>query len=363
MLVEHLTKQGIRVSLYHTAGAPDMADRARSLDDLPSFVRDLIHSELVPRPSAPWFPGHYVVDCERYSRRLLSAFLKRQAVEPADFIYAQGLTGLAFVRARKHRQDIPPVGVNAHGYEMYQACFGLRERLVQHLMRPQTRAVTLGADVLFCFSGKVREIVVDRIGTDPARIVVIPNGVDESWIAKDCSEPHHPRRFLFVGRFERRKGIPELHQAIRLLGKAGWTLDLVGPIPERYRVHDARVRYHGPISDSEMLLQIYGSSDCMICPSFAEGMPTVLIEAMAQGVMMIGTDVGAVSELITDKTGFLLARPEPRLIAAAMSSVIDMPDDRLLSYKEACRQKACEYRWDRVTSRVLDAIQSMRAAR
>jgi glycosyltransferase involved in cell wall biosynthesis len=285
----------------------------------------------------------------------MAAFRAHQLRDPADFIYAQGLTGLAFVRARRRGEALPPVGVNAHGYEMFQSCFGLKELAAQLLLRPQTRMVTREADVLFSFSGRIRDIVVNRLGADPSRVVVIPNGVDDSWLTTVSRPPSRPRRFLFVGRYERRKGIPELTAALRSLGPEGWEMDFVGPIPAHERMDDPRVRYHGSIRDASRLLQLYDASDCMVCPSHSEGMPTVLIEAMARGVMLIATDVGAVEELVTPETGILLPGPIPSLIAQAMTHVIDMPDERLSAIRGACRARAFSYRWENVAGRVIAA--------
>jgi hypothetical protein len=77
----------------------------------------------------------------------------------------------------------PPVGISAHEQEMYQPCFGAKDRVAQLLMRPQHRRITLDADVVFSFSGKIREIVVRPIGADPSRAEIVPNAVDGSWIA------------------------------------------------------------------------------------------------------------------------------------------------------------------------------------
>lgn len=357
MLLEHLARQGVRVTLYHTVRDASLEARARSLDDIPASVRESVHGEFVAYPTGPWFPGHYALDSARYSRALLAAFLRRQRNDPADFVYAQGLTGLAFVEARRRGVPVPAVGVNAHGYEMYQPCFGAKDRIVQPLMRPQHRRITLDADVVFSFSGKIREIVVRRIGANPSRVEVIPNAVDGSWIAESTGPSNQARRFLFVGRFERRKGVPELGAALRRLDGVAWHMDFVGPIPDDARIADDRITYHGAVTDIRRLIALYDGCDCIVCPSYAEGMPTVLIEAMARGVAVIATDVGAVAELVDAGTGILLPGPRAELIEAAMRRIATMPDESLKAMREACREKAREYTWERITGRVIESIQ------
>lgn len=354
--MEHLVRQGVRVTLYHTVKDRALEHRARSLDDLPPSLRERVTSVFVPYPAGTWFPGHYPVDAALYSQRLLKSFLHRHWNDPADFVYAQGLTGLAFVEARSKGAKMPPVGVNAHGYEMYQPCFGAGARLAQWLMRPQHRRITLGADVVFAFSGRIHDIVVGRIGADPSKVVVIPNAVDGSWIAGAIRPSSSPRRFLFVGRFERRKGVQELSIALRRLADIDWRMDFVGPIPEQERESNDRIRYHGPITDVAQLIALYDASDCIVCPSYAEGMPTVLLEAMARGVAVIATDVGAVSEIVGPKTGILLPEPRPEFIESAMRSMVATPDLSLEALREACRLTASAYVWERVAKRVIDAI-------
>jgi glycosyltransferase involved in cell wall biosynthesis len=350
MLAEHLVRAGARVTLYHTAPAGELAERAKRLDGL-----DLqgLRSVFVEFPRGFWFPGHYVLDCHRYSDRLLDRFREEHARDAVDFVYAQGLTGLAFVRARRNGESLPPVGVNAHGYEMFQRCIGLKARLDQLPMRPPHRRVTRDADVVFSFSGKILEIVQQTIGTPKERIRVMPNAVDGSWMASEPRRAGAPRRFLFVGRYERRKGVPELCTALRGLSDCEWRMDFVGPIPDEHQMRDPRVTYHGAIRDSAELLRIYDTCDCIVCPSYAEGMPTVLIEAMARGMAAIATDVGAVSELVTPESGVLLPDPDPAGIANALREVARMPAERLLRMKAAGLAIARKMTWETVAAEVL----------
>jgi glycosyltransferase involved in cell wall biosynthesis len=235
---------------------------------------------------------------------------------------------------------------------MFQRCIGLKARLGQLPMRPLFRRVTRDADIVFSFSGKILQIVQETIGTPRERIRVMPNAVDGSWMAVEPRLPSSPRRFLFVGRYERRKGVPELCTALRSLSDCEWRMDFVGPIPEEHRLRDSRVTYHGAIRDSAELLRIYDACDCIVCPSYAEGMPTVLIEAMARGMAAIATDVGAVSELVTPESGLLLPDPAPMGIANAMKTLALMPSEALLKMKAAGLGIARTMTWERVARQV-----------
>jgi glycosyltransferase involved in cell wall biosynthesis len=354
MLAETLAGLGVRVTLFHTAAAGDQATAARSLAGFPDALRPWISSQFLEPERRFWFPGHYRFDCAHYSRRALARF--RETCADVDFVYTQGLTGLAFVAARRAGAPLPPVGVNAHGYEAFQKCFGLKSRIDQWLIRGPHRRISLRADVVFSFSGKIREIVEKRIGVPADRVVEIPNGVDRAWVSQEIRPAIGMTRFLFVGRHERRKGLPELFAAIGRLPPEGWSLDVVGPIPESHQIRHPLVQFLGPISDPAALLRKYDESHFLVCPSFAEGMPTVILEAMARGVPSIATDVGAISELVSRGTGILLPAPSPEFIGSAMLEAIHMTDHQRDRMRHSAWERSSGYCWDVLGTRIVGEI-------
>jgi glycosyltransferase involved in cell wall biosynthesis len=139
---------------------------------------------------------------------------------------------------------------------------------------------------------------------DPGTVQVIPNGVDADFFSPaeihDEAE-HHPYRFLFVGRFQIAKNLFFLFDQIVSLRRSGvgaFVLHLVGNGPQ----HDELQRHaknsgiedclvwHGWVG-KEPLLEIYRSADCLVNPSLCEGMPNVVLEAMACGLPVIASRV------------------------------------------------------------------------
>jgi hypothetical protein len=110
-----------------------------------------------------WFAGHYALGCHGYSDRLTEQFRKQRFRDSVDFVYAQGLTGMAFVRARRAGESLSPVGINAHGCEMLQRRIGLKARPGQLPMRPLIRHATRNADVVASFYWRDSP---DRAGDD-----------------------------------------------------------------------------------------------------------------------------------------------------------------------------------------------------
>lgn len=359
LLALHFAKAGVRVSLLHSADTPELRARAEALEDFPDETRPLIRSIVVVPPPAGRYPGHYLHDCRRYSRVLLDRY--REAGIGADFVYAQGLTGIAFGTARRRGDsDLPPVGVNQHGYEMFQTAANLRSWLEQFVLRGQVVALDRSADVVFTFPRKIREIVERRCRVPSDRLVEVPNAIDGSWIVADRPVPTSRRRFLFIGRHERRKGVPELLEAIAPLGAPGVEFHFVGPIPERLRMKRDDVVYHGTVTDTTVLQGILDSSDVLLCPSYAEGMPTVVLEAMARGLAVIATDVGATAEWVGADNGILLPRPEVAPLRAAIERCIAMPAAELHRLQVASISKARTCTWDLVTAKTIAAIESRR---
>jgi glycosyltransferase involved in cell wall biosynthesis len=75
------------------------------------------------------------------------------------------------------------------------------------------------------------------------------------------------------------------------------------------------------------LFAAYDQADIFCLPSFSEGLPLVLIEAMARGVAVIATNVGGTSELVThDQTGLLIPRDDVTALATAIQRFLEEPD-------------------------------------
>jgi glycosyltransferase involved in cell wall biosynthesis len=356
MLAIHMVRAGAEITLFHTTHGPKSVDaQANSLHDFPSDVVDCIQNIIVEYPQQGWLPGHYLRDSRGYSERLLQRYLCDQI--KADFIYAQGLTGLAFTAARQKSPELlPPIGVNQHGYEMFQRAADVKTYL-QHLMLRGTFArLARQADWVFAFPARIRDIVENKCGVPAARIIQIPNAIDQSWIVGDRPMPPEKRRFVFVGRHERRKGVPELVNAIATLPYDGWEFHFVGPIPAESRIADENVIYHGAVSDTGELQRILDAGDVLVCPSFAEGMPTVVLEAMARGLAIIATDVGATAEWVDDTNGLLLPSPSASDLAAAIRTFLAMPSSELHRLQMASLAKARNYKWGGVAESLVKVI-------
>jgi len=122
---------------------------------------------------------------------------------------------------------------------------------------------------------------------------------------------------LFVGAINERKGIKFLLQALSLMKEKNIFLNLIGPgdeITSYSRLSESlglgkRVVFHGYLNNDDSLFTFYRNADIFILPSFSEGMPRVLYEAMSQGVPVITTPVNSIPYLFEDGKDCLFTQP------------------------------------------------------
>ena len=106
----------------------------------------------------------------------------------------------------------------------------------------------------------------------------------------------------------------------------------MGNIPKDYQIRTEKIKivYHGVIVDDLQKQKVYDNCDVLVCPSFSEGMPNVILEAMSRGLAIIATDVGAISEMVCPSNGILLNDNNPETIS---TSILKISCDRSILNK------------------------------
>ncbi|KQT34477.1 glycosyltransferase family 4 protein [Methylophilus sp. Leaf414] len=176
---------------------------------------------------------------------------------------------------------------------------------------------------------------------DLAKLQIVHCGIDlNSYTINNASENKVTDviRLLYVGRLAVEKGVPVLLRSLIALKNEGYRfhLTLLGDGPERASI-EADVKAHGldemvyfgGFSSQETVRNALQESDVFVLPSFAEGVPVSLMEAMACGVPVIATNVGGVTELIEHGVSGLVVAPSDEIaLKKALSSYIDNPELR-----------------------------------
>lgn len=162
-------------------------------------------------------------------------------------------------------------------------------------------------DVGLVASRHDKEFICQRYHIAQDKIEILNNYVDtDCFYPVECEK--YKDRIIFVGRLTEQKN---LHNLVKAISKASLTLDVYGngelrkDIESLARSLNANVNFMGIVPNSEMP-KVLNKYNYYILPSFYEGMPKSLLEAMACGLVCIGTNVTGINEVIEDmKTGYL----------------------------------------------------------
>lgn len=191
-------------------------------------------------------------------------------------------------------------------------------------------------------------------------LYLLPNAID---LEPYVNIPLHrqgnagPVSILYLGHIGRDKGSYDLIEAARLLREQtaadSFQLDIVGSeqaagdvqqlngLIESYRLASC-VRIWPPAYDSDKIAWL-AQADILVLPSYHEGMPISLIEAMAAGLAVIGSHVGGIPDLITHAENGLLVPPgEPGALADALASLIMNPETRCV-FGARARERVCQH--------------------
>jgi glycosyltransferase involved in cell wall biosynthesis len=186
-----------------------------------------------------------------------------------------------------------------------------------------------------CVSHAVAETAVRR-GVPDRLLTVLPIGVE---IPAALPEPRSTGALLFAGRFVEKKGVVVLAEAMRRLRAGGDMTRLIcagdgplRPVLEQLAQDIPGVELVGWLSPAN-LAERMGTALALVVPSVvaadgdAEGLPSVVPEAMARGCVVIGSDQGGIAEAVSNETtGLLVAAGDAAALAAVMRRVTARPD-------------------------------------
>lgn len=262
----------------------------------------------------------------------LAARVRRFAPEIvlAYWIYPEGFGALRVAR----RLGLPFV-VGARGSDIR-----VRDAVSRHF----TARTLQASDRVLTVSEELRRQAIDYYGAPAERVHTVINGCDTvTFHPRDRADARRRlgiggehRMLCFVGRFVEAKGLRELaHAFTRLAGEMpDLRLALVGDgvfrsqltaLLAELRVAD---RVHLPGSVTPVVVaQWICASDLLTLPSWSEGYPNVLVEALACGVPVVATDVGGTREIVDDSNGLMIAPRDTDALTAALRTALHRPWD------------------------------------
>jgi glycosyltransferase involved in cell wall biosynthesis len=181
-----------------------------------------------------------------------------------------------------------------------------------------------------------RRWVIESFGVSPGVVSVVRNGVPATTMPRVPRPAGGPFRLLFLGNLQERKGISDLLHALAspVARSADWHLTAAGggAIDTYERLAASlgiaeKVHFTGWV-DQAHVRTLLAAADAMVLPSYDEGLPLVILEAMATGVPVICTPVGAIPEVFKHRHTALFVRPGDRDGLAA--AIVDLGRDAAL---------------------------------
>jgi glycosyltransferase involved in cell wall biosynthesis len=228
--------------------------------------------------------------------------------------------------------------------------------------RPAARRAILAtlrrADRLLALTGATQAFLERVAG--PERTRYVPNFVDLADFGELPTRAGRtgPVEVLFVGWIIEAKGLGELLEAARCVSGARFTL--VGPVQPEFLARirpqlDAlgdRVRLLPPLPRAQVI-ELYRDADVFVLPTWREGFPNVVLEAMAAGLPIVATPVGAIPDAVQDgREGLLVAARDASSLAGALGKLVGDRDLRLAMGARARARVAAEFSLPAVLDRL-----------
>jgi glycosyltransferase involved in cell wall biosynthesis len=186
-------------------------------------------------------------------------------------------------------------------------------------------------------------------------VVRILNGIDLSDAPPPPSALHPARHLVFVGRFNPQKNPLFLFDMLAPLTALNWRLTMIGdgPVMAYARERAAapewrdRVRFAGWLKGGEVQ-RILADADILLMPSLSEGMPVAAIEALKQGLAIVGSAIGGLRDVVADgENGYLLPLYDPNAFSHKLRWLLES-DETLLAMKHASWEKARSFDLSRI---------------
>lgn len=352
LLAKHMAEAGVDVEVIIPELEGRQAEEAARLDIPYKLVQ-------LPWPTTRlWLYSNYLFS--KNARDYL-------AQGSYDAVYCQGFNGWAYLAQPRSRRSFTLF--NPHGLEMFKTV-GAWQTAKHFPMRWAARLQARHADKTVSLGGGLTDEVRRFLKVADSRIETLPNAVDIDYVdgfqggaraEPDTTEP----TFIFVGRLEFNKGVSFLCEAfegvergrLSIVGGGGLEAEL------KSRFESDRIRFLGKLGD-QALFELYATGDCFVFGSLYEGMPTVILEAMASGLPVIATDIGAVKSMVDPETGFVVQPGSAAELRGAIDAFLrlSLPERKAMSKAARSRVEAL-FTWPRIARLTIEAIERGKGAR
>lgn len=200
-----------------------------------------------------------------------------------------------------------------------------------------------------------------KLGLKKENLLYVPNGIEDHFFDKIKLINFKPKKIVYTGRISPIKNLDVVNRALAInkyfkfkaigpadpdylknLKKSLSNLNLtnqVSIIPKSYNYHEQ--------------LQELDNSEVFILPSKSEGMPQTLVEAMARGKIVIGSDNDGNKELIDDgKNGFLFKNDNEKDLSIVLEKISSLSMGRIHMIQKNARKTAEKFKWAKIIEKL-----------
>ncbi|MGC1482989.1 MAG: glycosyltransferase family 4 protein, partial [Candidatus Acidiferrum sp.] len=278
-------------------------------------------------------------------------------------------------RRRWHRMsDYPPYVMTLHGLEERRVHVMSREikkgrawnyswkNRVWHRLyhQPRFRWCIKTADGAHAYSRDVWTMLQLKYNLDSERVAYIPNGVEARFFIPREYRDNDSLRLLYAGTWLDQRGIFYIREALRNVAPTfpGLTMTFAGcgvPAKEIEQFFGQELKNRiviRPVVEAGRMQELYAEHDVLLFPSLMEGLPAVLLEAMATGMPVITTETCGMPDVVENEFNGLLIPPGN---AAAIEAAIErLARSAELRRKlgEMARETMKRYTWERAGTKL-----------
>jgi len=229
---------------------------------------------------------------------------------------------------------------------------------------PRFRWAIRTADGAHAYSRDVWNILQLKYDLDAERTAYIPNGVERRFFSPREYGARDVVRLLYAGTWLDQRGIFYLREALAELlqrGVVNWSLTIAGPgtpaeeILQFFGAEIAPRIVVRPLVPAERMPALYTEHDVFVFPSLMEGLPSVLLEAMASGMPAITAETCGMPDVVENEhTGSLIPPANSTALADAVAQMVGSADLRQ-RLGEAARESMNRYTWEN-SARLLEGL-------
>ncbi len=204
-----------------------------------------------------------------------------------------------------------------------------------------------------------------KLGLPKKKIGYSPNGVKEEFFSSKKNKSLS-KSILYMGRISPIKNIEVLINAMNLVGSKA-NLLIYGPAEQKYldklknivfkNKLEKRVTIINKEYDLKIQLATLDKSEVFVLPSKSEGMPQSLLEAMARGKLVIGSNISPIASMIDNgKNGFTFEENNSKDLANKINKIINLQDSKKKTLSINAQKFASRFRWNLIVEKLNEII-------